>query len=194
MPALAEFSHQLAELIPNIGHDEFPDLLVRLFKALVPINDATIVVYPGNDLPVVEYFEIPENAEQSTLPMFIKGAFLLDPYYLAVTRDKKLGFFRMRELAPTGFKESEYYKTWYRNCGYQDECGYLIPISGSGFINIALGRTGSRSPFSKPQLKILEAIRPTIEMLCQQHLFNPGGSRLGDRGFKPRVCSEELAE
>ena len=179
MPALAEFSHQLAELIPKVGHSEFPDSLVLLFKQLVPINDATILVYPGTDLPIVEYFEIPEDAVQSKLPIFVKGAFLLDPYYLAVTRDKKFGFFRMRELAPTGFKESEYYKIWYRNCGYQDECGYLIPISGSGFINISLGRTENRSRFSKSQLNILAAIRPTIEILCQQHWAESGSASGG---------------
>ncbi len=169
MPALANFSKQMAELIPVMGHSEFPVKLIRMFKQLVPIDDATIVVYPGTDLPIVEYFEIPEPSVSSTLDMFVNGAFLLDPYYLAVTRDRKFGFFRMRELAPAGFKDSEYYKTWYKNCGYQDECGFLIPMHGSGFINIALGRVTTRTPFTKKQLGVLEAICPAVETMCQQH-------------------------
>lgn len=169
MPPLEQFSRQLAELIPTVGRSEFPQKLINLFKHLVPIDDATIIVYPGTDLPVVEYFEIPEPSASSTLNVFIKGAFLLDPYYMTVTRDNKFGFFRIRTLAPTGFKDSEYYKTWYKNCGYQDECGYLIPISGSGFINIALGRTETRTPFTKKQLTVLKSICPVIEVLCQQH-------------------------
>ncbi len=174
MPTLAEFSNELAQLIPAVGHSDFPDKLIGMLKQLVPINDATILVYPGTDLPIIEYFEIPEESNSSTLDTFAKGAFLLDPYYLAATRDKKFGIFRIRELAPNGFKESEYYKTWYRNCGYQDECGYLIPISGSGFINIALGRIASRSLFTKRQMSVLEAIRPTVEILCQQHWAESG--------------------
>ena len=169
MPALAQFSRQLAELIPAIGSSDFPQLLIDMFKELVPIDDATVIVYPGTDLPVVEYFEIPEPSDVSTLDKFLKGAFLLDPYYLAATRDKNFGVFRLRELTPSGFKDSEYYKTWYKNCGYKDECGYVIPLSGSGFINIALGRTGSRSPFTKRQLGIFEAVHPTIQALCQEH-------------------------
>lgn len=169
MPALEQFSADLAKLIPAVGHDEFPTQLIALFKALVPIDDATILVYPGTDLPIVEYFELPEPSQTSTLDVFVKGAFLLDPYYLASTQDNRAGVFRMRELAPTGFKDGEYYKTWYKNCGYQDECGYLIPITGSGFINIALGRTKTRAPFTKKQFNILAAICPTIEALCQQH-------------------------
>jgi len=176
MPHLAKFSHALATLIPAVGDSEFPELLVNMFRQMVPINDATIIIYPGTDLPVVEYFEVPESNGRSNLDIFVNGAFLLDPYYLAATRDKKFGVFRIRELSPTGFKDSEYYKTWYRDCGYQDECGYLIPISGEGFINIAMGRTESRSPFTKTQLGILESIRPTVEVLCQQHWAGSGSS------------------
>ena len=175
MPQLSIFSLELAGLIPAVGSNAFPQLLVKMFKQLVQVNDATIVVYPGTDLPVIEYFEMPEG-RRSTLDMFVKGAFLLDPYYLAATRDARYGVFRMRELSPTGFKDSEYYKTWYSDCGYQDECGYLIPISGEGFINIALGRTERRSPFTKKQLRLLEDIRPTVETLCRQHWADSGKS------------------
>ncbi len=149
MPTLQQFSLKLADLIPAIGQCEFPQLLIDMFKELVPIDDASIIVYPGTDLPVVEYFEVPEDSDRSTLDIFVKGAFLLDPYYLAVTQEKKFGVYRMRDLAPIGFKDSEYYKTWYKNCGYQDECGYLLPIGGSGFVNIALGRTETRTPLPK---------------------------------------------
>ncbi len=169
MPTLEIFSHQLADLVPATGRSAFPEKLIGMFKALVPIDDASILFYPATDLPIVEYFEIPEPSDTSTLDKFVKGAFLLDPYYLAATRDRKFGVFRMRDLAPKGFKDSEYYKSWYRNCGYQDECGYLIPIGGSGFVNIALGRTTTRSPFTKRQLKVLEDICPCVEALCQQH-------------------------
>jgi len=169
MPALAQFSNQLAELIPSVGMADFPGKLVDLFRAMVPIDDATILVYPGTDLPVVEYFEIPAESDKSTLDVFVKGAFLLDPYYLAATQDNKFGVFRMRELAPSGFKDGEYYKTWYKNCGYQDECGYIIALGGSGFINIALGRTKGKTPFTKRQLTIFQTILPTIEALCQAH-------------------------
>lgn len=174
MPSLAPFCTELAGLIPAIGQKEFPTRLIKMFKQLVPIGDATIVVYPGTDLPVIEYFEVPKSSGRSTLDIFLKGAFLLDPYYLAATRDQKFGVFRMRELSPEGFKDSEYYKTWYRDCGYQDECGYLIPISGEGFINIALGRTETRSRFTKRQLDTLAAVRPTVDVLCQMHWAESG--------------------
>ena len=174
MPILAQYSQQLARLIPAVGSADFPELLIQMLEQLVPCDDATILLYPGTDLPVIEYFQVPEESGSSTLELFVKGAFLLDPYYLAATRDRKFGVFHLRDLSPTGFRDGEYYKSWYRSCGYQDECGYLIAIGEEGFVNIALGKTGPRARFSKHELAIFEAILPTVEILCQQHWADSG--------------------
>jgi DNA-binding CsgD family transcriptional regulator len=173
MPTLAQFSQQLSGLIPAVSTADFPDKLVELLRELVPVDDATVMVYPGTDLPVIEYFELPEEGGDSSLDVFVKGPFLLDPYYQAA-RDDNFGVFRLRDLSPTGFKESEYYKTWYRSCGYQDECGYILPIGEEGFINIALGKTQHRAVFTKRELTTLQDILPTVEVLCQQHWADAG--------------------
>ncbi len=172
MPALATFSQHLALLLPSVGTADFPERLIDALKALVPIEDATVLVYPAKALPVIEYFEVHEN-HPTTLDRFVKGSFLLDPYYMAADRDQKFGIFRLRDLAPTGFKDSEYYKVWYRNCGYQDECGYLIPLPSGGFVNIALGKLTPRSRFGNAQFAVLEAVAPAVEALCQQHWQAP---------------------
>lgn len=166
---IADYNEQLARLISRVGQADFAQQLVATLKSLVPIDDATVLVYPDTDLPVVEYFEVPAGLGRSTLDVFVAGAFVLDPYYQAASRDRRFGVFQLRELAPTGFRDSEYYKAWYRNCGYQDECGFLLPNGATGFINIALGRTRARSRFSRQQVAALAAIRPVIEVLCQQH-------------------------
>ena len=169
MTTLSQYSQNLARLIPAAGTSEFPEMLVAMLQDLVPCEDATIVLFPETELPVIEYFDVPEEGGQSTLDNFVKGAFLLDPYYLAATREKKFGVFRLQDLSPRGFKDSEYYKAWYRNCGFQDECGYLLPIGAEGFVNISLGKLTPRARFTKRELKILEDILPTVEVLCQRH-------------------------
>ncbi len=169
MPALETFSRHVARLIAGTGKEGFAESLVGMLRDLVPVDDASIIFYSETQLPLVEYFEEKEEVGGSTLDVFVKGAFVLDPYYLAATRDRQFGVFRLRDLSPSGFKDSEYYKTWYRNCGYQDECGFIIPTSGESFVNIALGKTAARATFSKRERQVLENIYPTVEALCQQH-------------------------
>ena len=169
MASLRAYSDHLAELIPSVSTSDFPERLVAMLRALVPVDDASVIVYPATDLPVLEYFEVKSDERGSTLDLFIKGPFLLDPYYLAATRDQKFGVFRLRDLSPTGFKDSEYYRTWYRNSGFQDECGFVIPISEHGFVNIALGKTAPRATFSKREKTLLEEVYPVVETLARQH-------------------------
>lgn len=181
MPTTSSYNEQLALLITRVGRSDFASQLVATLKSLVPIDDATVLVYPDTDLPVIEYFEVPAGLDRSTLDVFVAGAFVLDPYYQAASRDGRFGVFRLRDLAPRGFRDSEYYKAWYRNCGYQDECGYLLPNGANGFINIALGRTGDNSRFTRQQFKALVAVRPVIEVLCQQHWqLRPAAARPED--------------
>jgi len=169
MSTLAQYSQHLARLLPAVGEADFPALLIDMLRQLVSFDDATIAVYPGTDLPVIEYFQVPEDGGASTLDVFVRGAFLLDPFYLAATRDRKFGVFRLRDLSPSSFRDSEYYRSWYRNCGYQDECGFLIPLGPEGFINIALGKTAPRAKFGRRELATFEAVLPIVEALCQQH-------------------------
>ena len=179
MQTLSCYSQHLEKLIPAAGSDRFPRMLVDMLQALVTCQDATIVLYPETGLPIIEYFQVPQQGGRSTLDNFVRGAFLLDPYYLAATREGQFGVFRLRDLSPQGFRDSEYYKTWYRNCGYQDECGYLLPVGAASFVNIALGKTKARARFTRRELQILEDILPTVQVLCQSHWGELAGPATG---------------
>jgi DNA-binding CsgD family transcriptional regulator len=170
---LATYSEHLKTLIPKIGWNDFNARLIGMLKELVPIDDATIIYFPVAGMPVIEHFETPRGSKGSTLHMYVKGAFLLDPYYLAGTEQRKNGLFRLRDLAPKGFRDSEYYKTYYLNIGYQDECGYVIPVSEEGFVNISFGKLAPRTSFTKKEVTLLQDIHPVVEMLCQQHWADP---------------------
>jgi len=167
MSDIAVYSQCLAKLIPSLGSTDFPGLLIATIRGLVPVDEANFIVYESARLPRFEFSD-PDGWSQPNQNIFLKSAFLLDPYYIAAARDKKSGFFRLRDLAPSGFRRSEYYRVYYGNSGLRDECGYLIPIQDAGFINISLGRTSTKI-FSKPQLLLLHEIEPLITTLCGMH-------------------------
>lgn len=164
MLSIAEFSQHAAELIPSLKTPEFAHAMASYLRQLVPIDNLVIIRYPSKGLPVVEYNDPPANKARSTIEHFTRGAFLLDPYYLAATREQQQGFMRLEELAPTGFHQSEYYRTYYKSSGLTDECGYLIPLGSSYryFVNISVGRTHSDTPFTAAQLDTLKQVTPFI--------------------------------
>ncbi len=167
MSLIADLSQELAAVIPAVGSRQFCRLLVDAIDALVPVDEATMIVYESASLPVVD-FTRPEPSAHRSLDVFVKGAFLLDPYYIAATEGGERGFFRLRDVAPERFRQSQYYRTYYRTAGLTDECGYLISIRGRGFVNLALSRTGA-TPFTRAQTTLLGDLTPLIEHLCGDH-------------------------
>ena len=171
---IAEYSESVAKLLPAVGSNDFCRLLVDLLKNLVPIDEASIIVYETASLPVFQY-AVPAAVYHPNVDVFVKGAFLLDPYYIAATKHRQSGFFRLRDIAPPGFRQSEYFRIYYRRSGLYDECGYLVRIQNSGFVNIALGRTDSRT-FTRAQTRLLEDISPLIDNVCSEHWRLTGGA------------------
>jgi len=167
MHLLADYSQKLAALIDSVGTNEFPSCLVETLRVLVQCDDATIVVYEGDNLPYVDYFEARADGS-SGLDQFINGAFLLDPYYQSAMSGQ-FGFFRLNELAPSGFRDCEYYRSYYSVADYQDECGFLISVREDSFVNISLARLRAPVEFSVEESELLRDVTVLIKSLCAQH-------------------------
>ena len=171
MDALTTFSRVVSEATSLLGESGFAAALSNGIRELIEADDVSLIRYPDAGPPVIEYTLPPKRRGKTALDRYVKGPFLLDPFYRAAQVDERFGVFRLRALAPSGFKESEYFRTWYHECGFQDECGLLIELD-SGSLNLALGMTGSSRRFSKRQVDRLETVFPAVEALVRRH-WNP---------------------
>ena len=169
---LATFSLHFAAILPEIGADSMPSLLVNMLKTLVPFDNAVIVHYQGGSKPQVHYNDMPPIEQESQIDGFVNGAFLLDPFYRAAIDRGIGGLHRLSELAPEGFKKTEYYRSYFKFTEIRDEVGYIVHIDNEQFINISLGRLGLTQRFNRPQLSILEDIAPIIESICNLQWSN----------------------
>lgn len=172
MSTLAQFSAGLSTAVAALGQPTFPERLAVMLCGLVGADDATLLRYRDGKLPTIDYSTPPGEGRQTTLDTYLTGPFLLDPYYRAAAVEGRFGVFQLRTLAPVGFKDSEYYKSWYKNCGFKDECGLLIKLN-DGFINVALGITGGAGRFNKRQVALLEDCFSSIEALARRHWDEP---------------------
>ena len=168
---LLEFSQQFAGLFCYAGTDQFTSKLADMFKSLVPADDVMVLLFPSKKLPTIEYNDVPTEQRAPMVGQYIKGAFLLDPFYLAARKNNKSVFLHLKDVAPDAFEESEYYKTYYKYSCLTDECAYLIQFDDEGkkFIIIGLGQIKDDCSFSAEHLKILTDILPLVEALTQYH-------------------------
>ncbi len=169
MTPLATFADAIAPLITAVDSTDFPRLLVEALKPMVAADDGSVLLYDEGRLPQIVLSQPVAGSDRTTLDAYLKGPFLLDPFYRKAAYHQAYGVFRLTDLAPRGFKESEYYNSWYRNCGYEDECGLLIDLGGNRFLNIALGVTTPGARFNKRQAGIITDAFPALAALCQHH-------------------------
>ena len=119
-------------------------------------------------MPEVAYNVPRTDGGESTLDAYLQGAFLLDPFYRAAGIDGSRGIFSLENLAPEGFRDSEYFSTWYPLTGFNDECGVLLSLP-DGFLHCALTTMTADRYFIAEQLHIISDAFPAIEALAQSH-------------------------
>ena len=168
MDALTTFSRIVNEATSLLGESGFAAALGNGIRELIEADDVSLIRYPNAGPPLIEYNLPPKRRGKTTLDRYVKGPFLLDPFYRAAQVEARFGVFRLQALAPIGFKDSEYFRTWYHECGFQDECGLLIKLD-RGTLNLALGMTNGSRRFSKRQVDRLKAVFPAAEALARRH-------------------------
>jgi DNA-binding CsgD family transcriptional regulator len=151
-----------------LGEAGFAAALGNGIRELIEADDVSLIRYPDAGPPLIEYNLPPKRRGKTTLDRYVKGPFLLDPFYRAAQVEERFGVFRLKALAPIGFQDSEYFRTWYHECGFQDECGLLIKLD-RGAVNLALGMTDSSRRFTKRQVDRLKAVFPAVEALVRRH-------------------------
>lgn len=164
---LLAFSQRLAAIMPEIGSKRLPPLLVTMLKGLVPFDNAVIVHFQEGHQPQIHYNDIPPLDRESQIDGFVNGAFLLDPFYRAAVDRGISGLHRLSDLAPEGFKKTEYYRSYFKFTQIKDEAGYIVHLDSKQFIHISVGRLSMAQRFNRTQLTILEDIAPIIESICK---------------------------
>ena len=168
MNALAAFSQVVKDATSQLGESDYAQVLSNGIREFIAADDTSLILYLDAGPPIIEYTLPTKRRGKTILDRYVKGPFLLDPFYRAAEVEGRFGVFRLSTLAPSGFKESEYFRTWYHECRFQDECGLLIKLN-DGCINLALGMTDGSRKFSKRQVDKLKAIYPAVEALVRRH-------------------------
>ena len=172
---IRELSNHLAAIMPEIGSERLPSLLVQMLNTLVPFDNAVILHYRHDEQPLLIYNDTPPLEIKRQIDTFVSAAFLIDPFYRAAVDYRASGLHRLSDLAPRGFEDTEYYRSYFRYTLIKDEVGFIVHLSADQFINISMGRMTFSQPFNRAQISLLEDITEVIEAVCKQQWAGENG-------------------
>src|SRR6185369_12207783 len=107
MPNLAIWQQATADIIAHLDAPSLPAILDRSLETLVQFDQTVIFAYPDQAQPLYLHDGFRGHAPGAALDNYIKGAYLLDPFYTACVQRISPGLYRISELAPDHFFEGE---------------------------------------------------------------------------------------
>lgn len=178
--ALAErhWHRYLAALIDTTGEADFTGALVNALSHVVYFDHMVVFGYQGEQRPHCLFDTFTPEQRWIFVSLYEDGPYLLDPFFQASRSGIKPGLYRMRQLAPDRFYQSEYYRSYYNKTGLAEEVGFFFPLRSGETVVLSLMRAEASSAFSDHDISRLQIIEPVIRAICQQHWLESGQTPL----------------
>jgi DNA-binding CsgD family transcriptional regulator len=159
----------LAKCIDCIGNDAFPQTLVDALKSLTEFDYSVAFAYYQSEKPLCLFHTFSPKRRIVFVDDYLKGPYLLDPFFKACGRQVDTGLYRLRDIAPDRFYQSEYYRSYYVQTGLSEEICYTFYLSHGVAVVISLMRSGESARFSARQFRLLDSVTPIVVSLARRH-------------------------
>ncbi len=159
----------MSQSIDSIGSDGFPQTLLDALKTLVKFDNSVFFSYFQSEKPLCLFHTFTPEKRIIYVDDYLNGPYLLDPFFKACSRKINPGLYRLGEIAPDRFYQSEYYRSYYVQTELSDEICYTFYLEKGVAVVISLMRSGGNLRFSAREFRILNSITPIVISLAQRH-------------------------
>ena len=152
----------------RLNRPEFWSSLVRLLNEYVQIDNWVVLIFSHEQVQVVSLPEVADTEEvDAFIHRYVKGLYMLDPFYIADRENPQSGFFHMLDVAPEHFLQTEYYHQYFEQYISVDEAQYNVRLDAERTLCVSFG---SNVRFSQEQITTLDLIKPWVTALMHQRM------------------------
>ena len=164
----------LAQAIASLHSDHFAGDLCRWLASELAYDNITTLAYYQDCAPVSLLVQSRQPQVHLNLDeVYLKGAYLLDPFHDLHIRQVAAGLYRLDDIAPDQFHRNRYFLDYYRRTTMVDEVAFVsYPAGPSGGVSLhlCLGCDGfSNQRFSARDIRAARRISPLVVTLTQGH-------------------------
>lgn len=169
----------LAALVAAIGRPRFCEALLDVAGSdFAHEASALMVLHPA--APPAVLVDRLRPAERGYLyGDYLSGVYALSPFYRLAHGLKSPRAARVLDIAPKGFRDSEYYRRYFALIGVEDMMGLLLPASDSEVVFISFSRGTGQPRFAINDQRGLEHEAEVLAAAVTRHaeLSGPLASR-----------------
>ena len=194
---LDRWSRSVAKLMPTLETKDFVPALLEAIQRLVHADFIMVFGYSGREKPQMLGDTLDRERHRVIADDYINGPYLLDPFYQLTQDGVRSGCFRLHDIAPDRFRQSEYYRKHYVRTGIGEEIGFVFP-AGRGVTGVtSLARWVTSPALSREEHELLRVLSPAIEAFCARHWGRINRVKLAadsDASSSPVISLENFAD
>ncbi|MDB5993208.1 MAG: helix-turn-helix transcriptional regulator [Pseudomonas sp.] len=156
---------QLAEALDQPG---FWRTLSQVFDEYMPLDSWVALLFSDGRPHILAECPYEGDGPDPLFQDYINGLYALDPFYIANRENPKSGLFRLADIAPERFTQTEYYQRYFTHNVVEDEVQYNVQLDEVRTLCLSLGR---KTRFTPEQISVLDLVRPWVLGLMRQRLF-----------------------
>lgn len=157
----------LGKCIDSVGNDNFHENLVEALRKLVDIDYSVVFAYRNEEQPVCLSHTFSPEQRVVFVDDYIKGPYLLDPFFKACSNKFDTGLYRLRDIAPDRFLQSEYYRSYYNRTGLSEEICFIFYLLSGPAVAISLMRSKGHPRFSAREFRLIDKVSPVVVSLAR---------------------------
>lgn len=161
----------VGQLIECVDRPGFWLALTRHFDEYVNVDSWVALLFSNGRPHVFAESQYEGDGPDPLFNDYVKGLYLLDPFYIANREALRSGLFRLSDVAPECFDQTDYYKLYFTHNVVSDEVQYNVQLDDSRTLCLSLGR---KKRFSPEEIAQLDLMRPWVAALMRQRMFFEG--------------------
>lgn len=157
-----------ARLVDAVRCDDACSALCAELGALCDFQNFIVYVFRRDASPSLIATNRGVPRMRDSMADYIKGLYALDPFH-RLTLDRASGLYRMRDIMPEAFPQSEFYRRFYKFTDVSDELRYIVWPDDDRSVHIFIEREGVGSEFAQAEVERLEAVAPFVASFVTAH-------------------------
>lgn len=173
-------------MVAALGTDGFRATLLRSVRRLIDFDFLMAFAYHGTGMPLALGDTLPAPRRAVIISAYCTAPYLLDPFFQKIAAGVQSGCYRLRDIAPDRFRQSEYFRTHYGLTGIREEVGFYFPLACDLTGVLSLARWGECPTLARSDMDLLQALEPAISALCSRNWESAAAKPVTAERARPR--------
>lgn len=181
----------ISRMVSAVGIPGFGLAIDEFVRDTAVFDMTCIFAFHPTSPPLLIHDGYSASVSRGALSSYLKGGYLLDPFYVACCTEVRDGLWRMADIAPDQFFESDFAASHEVHPCISDESGtlieeigYIVTLADGWRATYSLMRNRTSEAFSRAEFERLSDLSPLLGVLVRRHVelasVTPTEARAGE--------------